>query len=390
MFTRKIALLMIVFILAMSFASAPAAQAGTPSSHGAPHEEFRSSDGASVGIKVADSDRAILRQALLTREGRMSAQPIPFQGGSGASAPSLSRPTGAPGFAPGGAPREDAKSIAQSRYPEAWQSRGSSSARADLAKDLTAFGTAGRYSSYPTNYFDTMWTDNPWEEVGKLYILDGTNVYACTASLIAENVIVTAAHCVFNTDYNYWYDAWTFVPAERDYAGPYGEWDGYDVWFPTSWAGAPYSSAGMRYDMAVITLPFVDGGGLTVSDYVGWLGRAWNLDSKQELHAIGYPIYTNYPVDGDAYTYTCAAESFQKGVDVLGLGCDLLGSDGSPWIYKFTPYLDILYADFGYNVGNYVNAVTSGGISGKTWGTTLYGPKFRSTNIEVLCDLVGC
>ena len=173
-----------------------------------------------------------------------------------------------------------------------------------------------------------------------------------------------------------------FVPAERDGVAPYGEWTWDQVFFPTDWVNARYSSAGMKNDMAVISFPFTDGGGMTVSDYVGWLGRVYNLDAKQELHAIGYPIQTTNPVSGELYSFTCAAEAFQKGSDVLGLGCDMQSADGSPWIYKFTPYF--------YSVGNYVNAVTSGGIYGKTWGNTLYGPKFRSYNIEALCILIGC
>ena len=374
MFTKKIAVLMIVFIIAMSFESVPMAQAGQPA-QGVPHQEFRSGDGLTVSIQATDQDRA-MSQSMMTREARMAAKPMPFKGDGGYAAPGgVDRPTGKPGFSSPGAPKDGAKAMAESLYAAERQL----AAQSPVFKGPTEFGTAGRYTSYITNWYLEEWDFYPWNTIGKLYFNDGVYGYSCTASLIAWNIVVTAAHCVYDTDYNFWYNGWTFVPAERNYAMPYGGWNWGNATIMTSWMNARNSVVGRKYDMAVIEFPYTDAGGWNVSDYVGYMGYAYNLDSRQSLFAIGYP--SNLP-DGDAYTYTCAGESFRRGTGILGIGCDMMwGSSGGPWIYGFYPY---------YYPSGWVNAVVSGGLSGSTWGNTFYGPQFLSTNIVPLCDVIGC
>ena len=131
-----------------------------------------------------------------------------------------------------------------------------------------------------------------------------------------------------------------------------------------------------RYDVAVISLN-KNSAGKKVTNYTGWLGRSWNYGYKQSLHAQGHPSNL---WNGAQYTYTCAAESFYGGTDVLGMGCNMtFGASGGPWLRKFHPYKS--------GSLNYVNSVVSGGTPGTG---TFYGARFSNNNIVLLCNAVGC
>jgi hypothetical protein len=131
-----------------------------------------------------------------------------------------------------------------------------------------------------------------------------------------------------------------------------------------------------RYDVAVISLD-KNSAGKKVTDYTGYLGRSWNYGYTQHHHAMGYPSNLT---DGTKYTYTCAAESFSAGTDVLGMGCNMTyGSSGGPWSRWFMPYRG--------GANNYVNSVVSGGDPEVK---TFYGARFSSSNIVPLCNDEGC
>ncbi len=179
------------------------------------------------------------------------------------------------------------------------------------------------------NFFAQMRTDFPYSAIGKLYI---TGEGYCTASVISpNNIIVTAAHCVYDTVANKWFTGWIFVPADNNGAAPYGAFPWVSARILTAWKNA--SGAVRRYDIALITMD-KNSNGDSLSSSVGWLGRSWNFSYIQHMHAFGYPSNID-----SRYTRACAAESFSGGTDVLGMGCDMTyGSSGGPWIRVFTPY----------------------------------------------------
>jgi V8-like Glu-specific endopeptidase len=183
-------------------------------------------------------------------------------------------------------------------------------------------------------------------------------------------LIVTAAHCVYDTRANVWYSNFVFVPADRNGAAPYGSFPYSAARVLPAWRNA--SSTVQRYDVALLTLR-TNSARRSVSYYTGWLGTTWNLSSVQHLHAIGYPSN----IDRGRYSYICAAESFARSTDVLGMGCNMEhGSSGGPWIRKINPYAS----------GSGVNQVYSV-VSGGTPGTpTFYGARFSSTNFRALCS----
>jgi V8-like Glu-specific endopeptidase len=303
---------------------------------------------------------------------------------------------GRAGFASGGNPNRRADRAAQQEFPEEWEyllqdleaqataeeagqdnkayvpliSRGASGDVQSAAVDET-YGTAGVFTSYRANFFSQMHRYYPYRTVGKLYITGGGY---CSASVISpNNIIVTAAHCVYDTVANEWLPGWTFVPADRNGAAPYGEFPWASATVLNAWINA--AGAVRRYDVAVINLGNNEAG-RPVTYYTGWLGRSWNYDYVQHLHAIGYPSN----LQGGLYTHICAAETFRGGTDVLGMGCNMtFGSSGGPWIRVYAPYRS--------GALNYVNSVVSGGTPGTN---TFYGPRFSSNNIVIVCNIAGC
>lgn len=349
-----------VLLLTLAVTSAFSVNAGPGANPKGPQKE---ADIASFTVSEKDAADAL---AFWTKEARMAAQPMPLPAYTPTEG-DVSEALGEPGFAVG-APG-DAKAIleAMEQFPEEW---------ADLAESLTAeeadvvdYGTANIYTSYAANRFSNMWKYYPYYTVGRLLISGGGY---CSASLISpNNVIVTAGHCVYNRSAGSWYPGWTFIPAYRDGAAPYGTFPATQAWTMTS-----YISTGARaYDIGVIKLRN-NSAGRTATSYVGYMGRSWNYSYTQHMHAAGYPSN----LTSGKYTWLCAAESFYGGANVLAMGCNMtFGSSGGPWIRRFTPNIS--------GAVNYVNSVVSGGTPGTP---TFYGARFTDGNIVPLCAAAGC
>ncbi len=207
---------------------------GAPQAQAAPvippqPQEYRSANGDAVTIKASESD--LKAAAALTQEMRQAAKPFPLINVKSSDLQSLQSENyaGSSGSKPGGMPDPAALAKAQAENPDAWQgtniqqSMGLPALQAPSL--LSPFGKKNIYTGYLGNYWSPFWTNYPYSTVGKLYFTDGVNYYYCTASLIDHDNIVTAAHCVYDTDYDYWYYGFVFVPAEAGGNAPYGTYN---------------------------------------------------------------------------------------------------------------------------------------------------------------------
>jgi V8-like Glu-specific endopeptidase len=377
---RRLRLVSILVLLVVAaLAVGPSAQAGLP-----PAQESEPQANAQVATITNTEDPALGLQ-MWTAEARATAQPLPWREASPGELTVNQmqdvqtegvETAGRPGLVPGSPPDAQAEAAARTQFPEAW-------ADLELEEELELevvdsdegadpFGAAGVFTRYKGNQYHFQWKNYPYNAVGKLYI---DNVGYCTASVINPSLIVTAAHCVFDTDLNLWYTGWTFVPAERKNAPYYGTFRWASATVLTNWIDAPDYGSGRRYDVALISLNN-NTAGFPVEYYTGTLGYSWDWGYIQHHHSFGYASNLT-----TKFTSICASESFQESTDLLGTGCDMTyGSSGGPWMRKFWPRRVGAY--------NYVNSVVSGGQS-STCCTTFYGARFSSNNIVILCSAMG-
>lgn len=326
-----------------------------------------------VGIRVAESETAAASQ--WTAAQRLAAKPLdvsgvtPEQMADALRQMSQVAPVGAPGYIAGGGPGVGADDAAAAGFPAL---AGPAAEAAIEQASIAPAGTAGIYTAFTGNKYAEMWKKYPYRAVGKLFSNAGT----CTASVIGDNVVVTAAHCVYNTDNNTWFSNISFCPAFKNGNCPYGSYPWTNAWILTNYINSPNWGSAIRYDVALVILGTP--GGKSVDNVVGWLGRTWNFGYNQLIVTIGYPGSKN----AGKFSYVCIAETFQNGTDIMEMGCDSgPGHSGGPWIKNFTPNISgaVNYAN---NVMSYY--YTSGAKAGNTMGAA----RFSSDNIVILCNAV--
>jgi V8-like Glu-specific endopeptidase len=323
-----------------------------------------------------------------TREGRLKAKPLDWNATIGKPTPrektkeeEEAAGQRKPQTAKGGARNPNWKREAQRLHPEDWKAISKPAPRdtSSLLRE-TLDGRLVLTSGSPdvfTQYCESCPGVNPNAPsvaIGRLFSNEGS----CSASVISgNNVIVTAAHCCYDRSKNDWIGGWSFVPAYINGNAPFGTFDWSVATVLTSWV----NNGDIPSDVCLINLQN-DSAGHGVAYYTGWLGRAWDWGSDQELHALGYPGNL-----GNSQTLElCTAETFSPdgscgGGDVLNMGCSMTyGSSGGPWVMS-------------YRGGDWVNATVHGYDSQNctgTFGKTFNGPRFTTGNIATLCNASGC
>lgn len=187
----------------------------------------------------------------------------------------------------------------------------------------------------------------------------GSN-YICSATAVRNNHIVTAAHCVYDTELDRSYTNKAFHPAYRSGTRPYGVFSVHACVVLKTWvdlSGSYSINSWARHDIAVCDVGR-NSAGRTLNGAVGWVALTWGLDYNELIFNAGYPVvdYTGetYP---DLLFRSCTAESFKQTTNTRGMGCPHVGGiSGGPWVYKYKP---------NYSGGsNYVTGVNSGGFVG--------------------------
>ena len=318
-----------------------------------------------------------------TRERLAAATPMAMPTVTQLSRAPRSRPSVLVGqTAAGGAASATADAEAQAAYAEDW----AMIAEEALAESpAAADGTPGVYTSYTVNQLAALWKTKGHKPVGRLsFSVPGGTSY-CSASVISgANISVTAAHCVYNTGTNQFYNNWVFSPAYRGTAAPYGTFPAQTCWVLNSWvnlAGGYNINGWAPHDVAVCKMG-ANSAGNQLSATTGWLGRMWNFGYIQHVHNMGYP-WQNYQLNAipnaGKYLRLCANETFQQVAEVMGGGCNWgPGISGGPWVVSYDPF---------DNITSYVDVVNSGLFANQQ---NLYGGRFNSNNIVVLCNAAGC
>ena len=170
--------------------------------------------------------------------------------------------------------------------------------------------------------------------VGRLYITIPGGIGFCSATPVAANVIVTAAHCVWDANTGQFYQSWQFVPAQYGNSTPKGIWQANYVYILTGYMTSPSESQ----DYAFITI--LPRNGRPLGSVTGWHGMLLN-SNLHDILSLGYPasgIFEPKCAFLSCYQWACHSPLGEvtqdpSGSNEIGMGCRSgEGSSGGPWL----------------------------------------------------------
>lgn len=282
-----------------------------------------------ISHRVAEPLAESLTGTGWTVEDMQAAQPYPVKVNADEAAVSLglSRPDGPPGVIASSPPGLDFSAAANSVEMLA-------------SAEITVVGY-----DYPPPYaryknFDSYLT-YPYSTVGVLFFKQDGISFRCSAASIGNYAIWTAGHCLHAGDGTpgsndgTWSSEVIFAPAYDNGPSTLGVWTADKLWIPTQWHSS--SSNDHRYDMGGVILNLNDG--KKISQVVGSLGFAYNMNNNLHWMSIAYPLVV--PFDGGSQQICAGSFAYQDTNPPgppfpVAMGCDMTGgSSGGPWILNF-------------------------------------------------------
>jgi len=232
----------------------------------------------------------------------------------------------------------------------------------------------------------------PYVASGKLLIATttaGSFNATCSASLIGKGLLVTAAHCVhsYGNGTAGFYKSFRFIPANNSSSntGPYGSWDGNNVWIPTVYLNGNdvCSTRGIvcNNDVAVIVLKKNSKNQYPSSlSQIGYYAYGWNGYGfrsegssgtlRSMITQLGYPSgldSANLMQRGDSYGQYTGTGTGSSPLNLI-IGSQMNGgSSGGPWLINFGTASTLSGSSAGAApVRNVVQATTSWGYTSST------------------------
>jgi V8-like Glu-specific endopeptidase len=164
-------------------------------------------------------------------------------------------------------------------------------------------------------------------QVGAIFSYDdsSTGSHFCTGSVVnsaAGDVIVTAAHCVYDSGSGTYINDIAFVPGYHDGQEPYGIWTASKIVVPQQWtdAGDP------DYDVAFVVV-HQPGSSARIQDVVGADTLGIDPSYTAMARVVGYPSGTEQPI-------TCTNQTVEFSPTQLEFDCAGYpdGTSGSPFL----------------------------------------------------------
>jgi V8-like Glu-specific endopeptidase len=163
--------------------------------------------------------------------------------------------------------------------------------------------------------------------VGTLFYTTGSGAHFCTASVVdseRQDLIVTAAHCVYSAGYSTNIE---FVPGYHDGRRPYGAWLIQAVVVAKGWR--QWRSPDL--DFAFLTVVPLGGSGRPIQRVTGGLRLGIGRGYAHPIRVIGYNDHAADPV-------RCATNSFEFRAGQMEFYCHGYrgGTSGGPWVIGYT------------------------------------------------------
>ena len=169
--------------------------------------------------------------------------------------------------------------------------------------------------------------------VGKVYFMDGSLAYSCTASVVTadnKDMIFTAGHCVFSEITSSFVSSFIFIPQHDYNTRPYGTWTARYLHAIQNWA----SYFDLSSDIGMVLLFTLNN--KHIQDVVGSHPVGFNFGHSATVYSFGYPI--NY-YSAQVMTYCTGTKYFANYSSYTGdaLPCTMnQGCSGGPWFESFS------------------------------------------------------
>jgi len=164
--------------------------------------------------------------------------------------------------------------------------------------------------------------------VGALFEHSDTGNHFCTASVVdspGQDLLITAAHCIYGGSSNGYHSDIVFIPDYRDGQEPYGVWTVSRLLVPPQWI----ASADPDYDFGFVVLQ--PHAGTNIEQILGANKLGVDTGYQYLVHVTGYPNSANAPI-------SCINWTTEQSATQLRFECGGYtgGTSGSPWVTHFS------------------------------------------------------